>query len=84
MNVTQIINLMNERGLKTSRGNPFNKNSLRKMLRNEKYIGVYQYRDIRIEGGVPAIIDRALFEEVQAMIEKQKARPWPGLKWTTC
>lgn len=75
MNVTQIINLMNERGLKTSRGNPFNKNSLRKMLRNEKYIGVYQYRDIRIEGGVPAIIDRALFEEVQAMIEKTKKAP---------
>lgn len=74
---------MNERGLKTSRGNPFNKNSLRKMLRNEKYIGVYQYRNIRIGGGMPAIIDRALFEE--AMIEKTKRpRPWPGLKWTTC
>lgn len=75
MNVTQVNAVMNERGLKTSRGNAFNKNSLRKMLRNEKYIGVYQYRDIRIEGGVPAIIDRALFEEVQAMIEKTRKAP---------
>jgi hypothetical protein len=55
-------------------GNPFNY-TVSEMLRNEKYIGVYQYRDIRIEGGVPAIIDRALFEEVQAMIEKTKKAP---------
>lgn len=74
-NITQINEVMNERGLKTSRGNTFNKNSLRKMLKNEKYIGVYQYRDVRIEGGVPAIIDRALFEEVQVMIEKTRKAP---------
>ena len=75
MNITQITDAMNDKGLKTSRGNEFNKNSLRKMLRNEKYIGVYQYRDIRIEDGVPPIVDRALFEEVQAMIEKTRKAP---------
>ena len=36
MNVTQIVNILNTRGAKTSRGNPFNKNSLRVMLKNER------------------------------------------------
>lgn len=65
--VTQIINWCNEQGYKTSRGNSFNKNSLRTILRNDKYIGVYRYMDVVIEGGVPQIIEKALFDKVQAM-----------------
>ena len=65
--ITQIINWCNEQGYKTSRGNNFNKNSLRTMLHNDKYIGVYRYMDVVIEGGVPQIIEKALFDKVQAM-----------------
>ena len=65
---TQIINYCNQQGYKTARGGEFNKNSLRIMIRNDMYIGVYRYGDIVIEGGVPAIIDKALFERVQGMI----------------
>ena len=66
MSATQIINVCNERGYKTSRGNPFNKNSLRTMLKNDKYIGVYRFMDVVVEGGVPAIISKELFDKVQA------------------
>ena len=65
--VTQIIDWANEQGFKTSRGNPFNKNSLRTMLHNDKYIGVYRYMDVVIEDGVPPIISKDLFEKVQIM-----------------
>lgn len=65
----QIINYCNERGYKTLRGAAFNKNSLNKILRNDKYIGVYRYDDIVIEDGIPPIIDRALFDKVQGMIK---------------
>lgn len=68
-NVTQIINAMNARGLKTSRGVKFNKNSLKRLLRNEKYVGVYAWGDVRIEGGVPAIISRELFDDVQERLK---------------
>lgn len=44
------------RGYRTSRGNPFNKNSICRIITNEMYLGVYKYADIRIEGGVPAMI----------------------------
>lgn len=75
MTVTQIINNLNARGLKTSRGVPFNKNSLHRLLKNEKYIGVYKWNDVVIEGGVPAIVDKELFYEVQEILKKNKAAP---------
>lgn len=75
MSATQIIAYCNERGYKTARGNAFNKNSLRTILRNEKYIGTYKLMDIVIPDGMPAIIDKPLFEKVQAMLKHNgKAR----------
>ena len=75
MSATQIINYCNEQGYKTARGNAFNKNSLKTILRNEKYIGTYKLMDIVIPDGMPAIIDKVLFEKVQAMLKHNgKAR----------
>ncbi len=66
---SQIISYCNEKGYKTARGNTFNKNSLKTILRNEKYIGTYKYMDVVTPGCVPPIIDTALFEKVQAMLK---------------
>ncbi len=63
---TQIVDWLNEHGFKTSRGNTFNKNSLSRILRNDKYIGVYRYEDVVLEDTVPPIIDKTLFNKVQA------------------
>lgn len=67
-----IAHELNRRGIKTVLGNPWNKGSFHSMLRNEMYAGVYLYRDVRIEDGVPAIIDRETFEEVQRRLGAQK------------
>lgn len=56
--VTEIIGDLNARGLKTSRGAPFNKNSFRNMINNRNYIGEYHYSDIVIPNGVPAIMSK--------------------------
>ncbi len=66
---------LNAMGCRTSRGAVWNKNSLRTILRNEKYIGVYASQGIRVEGGVPAIIDRALFDRVQSRIAANYRAP---------
>ena len=55
-----IATELNNKGLKTSRGGRWNKNSF-VLLKNESYIGVYHFSDIRIEGGMPAIIDLDTF-----------------------
>lgn len=70
-----IYHDLNDEGFRTVRGNLFNKNSIRRILQNEKYIGVYEYEDIRDENGIPPIIDRTLFDKVQLMVEKHHRAP---------
>ena len=70
-----IYKRLNDEGYRTSRGGLFNKNSLRRILQNEKYIGVYEYEDIRVEDGIPPIVSKELFRKVQAMIEKNSKSP---------
>jgi|GEM_PF-541984 len=68
--VAQIVDELNSRGLRTLRGRPFTHNSLRTVLKNEKYIGVYTYNDeIRLENAIPPIIDKETFDKVQEMLK---------------
>ena len=73
--IAQIIRVLNVKGLRTKRGRPFTNNSLRTVLKNEKYIGVYSYKDeIRIEDAIPPIVEPELFYKVQEMLRyNQKA-----------
>lgn len=48
------------------------------MFKNEKYIGVYKYKDIRIEGGIPALIDKELWEKVQIRLGENVSAPARG------
>lgn len=70
-----IIARLNAEGYKTSHGGAFNKNSLRRILQNEKYIGVYSYKDIRVENGIPAIVSREIFDKCQKLLERHHRAP---------
>ena len=70
--IIDIVRWLNDNGYKTTTGGQFNKNSLRRILTNDKYIGVYRYDDIVIEDIIPPIIDRELFERVQSTFEYNK------------
>lgn len=71
----EICENLNSEGFRTSRGNPFNKNSLRRILQNEKYVGIYQYADIYDENGIPPIVEKDLFERVQKMVDRHHRSP---------
>ena len=73
--VRSIVEDFNVRGLRTKKGQPFNINSFSSLLKNRKYIGEYQYQDVIIPGGVPAILSDDLFYRVQARLEKNKRAP---------
>jgi DNA invertase Pin-like site-specific DNA recombinase len=70
-----IYTRLNAEGYRTSRGSMFNKNSLRHILKNEKYVGVYAYKDIRDEHGIPAIVSRELFDKCQSMLAEHHHSP---------
>lgn len=67
----KIIDDLNADGLRTARNRPFSRNSLRRILTNEKYIGVYRFKDIYAPDAIPAIIPADLFEKVQKEIKRR-------------
>lgn len=73
--VKQITDYMNGLGFKTSKGAAFNKNSLRDLLRNKKYIGTYVYKGKETPNGIPRIISDELFYQVQERMHRNKKAP---------
>lgn len=67
-----IMKDLNSRGVKTSTGKTFGSNSLYRLLRNEKYIGIYAYGDVRIIDGIPRIVSDELFEQVQEILKSRR------------
>ena len=71
----QMCKYFNDKGVKTSKGEPFNKNSFFVILRNRKYLGYYIYGDVEIPGGMPQIVPNELFDKVQARMNLNKKAP---------
>ena len=73
--IIDIVNSLNSRGFKSTKGVDFNKSRLHMMLKNRKYIGEYKYKDIIIPGGIPPIISEDIFKKVQQRMERNKHAP---------
>lgn len=69
-----IAEYMNQLGLRTVKGNPLRGSSISKIVTNEKYIGVYEYKcaGIRVEDAFPPIVTKDVFQIAQKRIEMQK------------
>lgn len=66
--IADICRHCNSLGYRTSRNQPFTRNSLSTILKNRKYTGLYVFEDIEIPGGMPVIVDQATFDKVQKRI----------------
>ena len=56
---------LNYRGIKTGSNGKWNKCSFHALCSNERYRGIYIYGDIRVEGGIPRIVDDAVWYKAQ-------------------
>ena len=61
----EITDELNIKGIRTVRGTKISLNTVTRMLHNRRYIGEYQYRDVVVPNGIPAIVPAKLFEQVQ-------------------
>lgn len=67
----------------STEGYKFTKNSFPRMLSNEKYKGVYTYKDvIRDPDGMPRIVSDELFERCQERLKTNKRRPHKNWDYT--
>lgn len=76
--LSAIAASLNEKGHRTTRGRAFNVGSFTTMLRNRRYTGVYIYDDVEIEGRIPAIISKELFERVQSRFAENAGKGGRG------
>ncbi len=71
----ELRDWLNESGVRNTRGQPLNFNSIQHMLSNRRYIGEYKYRDIIIPDGIPAIVPEDLFDRVQEKLAQNRKAP---------
>ena len=72
--LAEITNEVNEVGYRTAKGNLFGKNSIGKILHNERYTGHFKVKGMPEEGVCPAIIEQSVFDEVNAKLEKGRQK----------
>ena len=76
--IKDIVKDLNRRGLNNNFGRAFKASAFTNMLKNRKYIGEYRYGDTIVPGGIPAIIEKDLFERVQKRMEANRHAPARG------
>lgn len=67
--VNAIAAALDEAGIPSPRGGSWGPKTIAKMLKKDRYVGVYRYAGHVTPGGMPAIVDRATFDAVQAIAE---------------
>ena len=72
MSQRQIVNYLNQQGYRTSRGKEFRLSSLERILVNKKYVGIYEYGEVEIKDGIPALISEELFMKAQKSLTHNK------------
>lgn len=75
--IASICRSFNARGIRTARNGKFNRSSFTKIFRNEKYIGVYQYRDYK-SNAIPPIIDMDTWNKAQIKVKELKETNTPA------
>ena len=73
--IKQIVDYLDAKQVRTSRGGKINFNAVQRMLSNRRYIGEYKFRDTVIPDGIPALVNKDLFERVQQKLAKNKKAP---------
>ena len=70
MPLSQIAEELNNSGLQNPYGKPWAHTFVYRTLKQEKYTGIYIWKDVRIPDGIPAIIDHKTWEDAQSMLKR--------------
>ena len=72
--MAELLRDLETKGVRNAKGNCYTRKTLTKLLSNRIYIGEYRYTDIVIPDGVPAIVDKELFDAVAARLANPNCR----------
>lgn len=70
----KIAEYLNDKGIKTMLGTKWDNRKVLQVLNRKNYGGYYCWGEYIIEDKIPAIVDKEIFEMVQAKMKKNKAK----------
>ncbi|MBR4727829.1 MAG: recombinase family protein [Clostridia bacterium] len=70
--IGDIVAACEHRGYRNSNGHVIDNNVIARLLKNQKYIGLYKWKDIEVPGGMPRIISDETFQLAQLRIQSMK------------
>jgi site-specific DNA recombinase len=71
---TMLVQELNAAGHRTKRGRPFDKSIVYKLLNNRTYVGEVEHKGAAYPGEHEAIVDRATWEKVHAILAQNRHR----------
>lgn len=74
VSMAELLRDLEANSVRNAKGNCYTYKTLTKLLSNRIYIGEYRYTDIVIPDGVPAIVDKELFDAVAARLANSNCR----------
>lgn len=74
-NVKAIQKQLEDRHITRDNGKAIRYNAVRYILSNRAYIGEYKHSGITVENGIPAIIEKSVFDAVQSEMKKNSKAP---------
>lgn len=74
--ISSLLTWLDQAGIRNARGTRFTKTTLPRMLKDERYIGTYTFKDIiHDEDAIPAIVDKETFKKVQTVMKNNRRMP---------
>jgi hypothetical protein len=80
---TKLVQELNTAGRRTKRGKPFDKGVLYKLLHNRTYVGEVEHKGAAYPGQHEAIVDRATWDKVHAILSENAHRRASRTRATT-
>jgi site-specific DNA recombinase len=71
---TKLVQELNAAGHRTKRGKPFDKGIVYKLLNNRTYVGEVEHKGTAYPGEHEALVDRATWDKVQAILAQNRHR----------
>lgn len=67
-----VCRTLNDEGKRTGTGKKFTRSTLTRIVNNERYRGVFYWKDVKRENGVPRIIDDKTFYSAQELMNNRR------------
>lgn len=72
--INSIATRLAGKGYRTRNGRPMSGSAVQRMLKNDRYLGIYRWGDVVVPGGMPQIVDKGTFDAAQQAARRRQRK----------